>query len=135
MSIVYLNVELGSDHFKFTDVEENIYKVRFSQISEFIETYIHEYVYKNKEKKDCEFILRIYHKLIEICDDLFDGQDNLVIEYDIINDLYKIFSTSICYDKIKSRQLIDTSNERLKVLLMNLCNDKLNDSNLYDFKM
>lgn len=142
MSIVYLKVELKSESFQFTEVTdrailkktENIYDVKFSKLSEFIETYIQESIDKNKEKKDNQFILRIYHKAIDICEGLLDGYDNLVVEWNILTDSYKVYLSSICYDKVKSRQLIDTSNERLKTLLFNICNNTLNDSSLNKFK-
>lgn len=141
--IVYLKAELKKDSFRFTEVidksilkkTENVYDVKFSQLSEFIETYIQECIEENKEKKDNEFILRIYHNAIEICDGLLDGYDNLVIAWDILTESHKVYSSSICYDKIKHRQLIDTSNERLIALLVNICNNDLNDSSLYKFKI
>lgn len=142
MSIVYLKVELKNEYFRFTEgidkftlkKTKNFYDVDFSNLSEFIETYIQESIEKNKEKKDTQFILRIYHKEIEICDGLLDGYDNLVVEWDILTDSYKVYLSSICYDKVKSRQLIDTSNERLKALLFRICNNTLNDSSINKFK-
>lgn len=141
MSTVYLKVELKSDYFQFVEVidimkfkeTENIYNVKFSKVSEFIETYMHEYI--NKLKNESQLTLRIFNKSIDICDGLLDGYDNLVIELDKIDDLYRVYLNSICYDKVKSRQLMDTNNERLKALLVNICMNNLNDSSLYDFRI
>lgn len=141
MSTVYLKVELKSDYFQFVEViditkfkeTENIYNVKFSKVSEFIETYMHEYI--NKLKNESQLTLRIFNKSIDICDELLDGYDNLVIELDKIDDLYRVYLNSICYDKVKSRQLMDTNNERLKTLLVNICMNNLNDSSLYDFRI